>query len=138
MPHETLVAAAGVDAACQAVCLLLNSGYIRLYTGPKPATADTAITTQVQLAELRFGNPAFILPPTDGEAFANAIEPDTDCDATGTAVWFRTYLSDGATPVYDGTVDVADADMVINSTSVQAGAALSVGSFSYSERKSDP
>ena len=34
--------------------MLLDNGYLRIYDGTQPATANTAIGSQVLLAELRF------------------------------------------------------------------------------------
>jgi hypothetical protein len=42
-----------------AVCALLNNGYLRIYDGTQAATADTAVGAQVLLAELRWNATAF-------------------------------------------------------------------------------
>lgn len=125
---------AAVNAEADNVNALLNTGYLRIYSGTQPTTADTAIGAQVLLAELRFGNPAFSAAVA-GVAAANAVTQDSSADATGTAAWFRALKSDGTTPVYDGTVGTSGADCNINSPAIQAGAAVSVTSMNYTANK---
>ena len=71
-----------------AVCTLLNSGYLRIYDGSQPATADTALGAQNLLAELRF-NATAAPAATNGVATFNAITSDASANATGTATFFR-------------------------------------------------
>ena len=123
-----------VSAAADAVCPLLNNGYLRLYDGTQPATANTAVTTQTLLAELRWNATAFGAA-SNGVATANAITSDTSADATGTATWFRALKSDGTTVVFDGSVGTSGCDLNLNSASISAGAAVSVTSFTYTENK---
>lgn len=123
-----------VSAAADAVCPLLNNGYLRIYSGTQPATADTAVTTQTLLAELRWNATAFGAA-SSGVATANAITSDISADNTGTATWFRALKSDGTTVVFDGSVGTSGADLNLNSTSISAGAAVSVTSFTYTENK---
>jgi len=123
-----------VSAAADAVCPLLNNGYLRLYDGTQPATADTAVTTQTKLAELRWNATAFGAA-SNGVATANAITSDSSADATGTATWFRALKSDGTTVVFDGSVGTSNADLVLNSTAISSGAQVSITSFTYTENK---
>lgn len=123
------------SAACDAVVDLLDNGYIRIYDGSQPATADTAITTQVLLAELRWGSTAFG-SASNGAATANAITSDSSANATGTASWFRSLKSDGTTVIFDGSVGTGTNDLVLNSTAIAAGAAVSVSAFTYTQSKS--
>lgn len=123
-----------VSAEADAVNALLNAGYLRIYDGTQPATADTAVGAQTLLAELRFGNPAFAAAAA-GVATANPLTQDTAANATGGATWFRALKSDGATVVYDGSVGTSGADCNINSTAIQVGAAVSVTSMLYTANK---
>lgn len=123
-----------VSAAADAVCPLLNNGYLRIYSGTQPATADTAVTTQTLLSTLRWNATAFGAA-SSGVATANAITADTSADNTGTATWFRALKSDGTTVVFDGSVGTSGADLNLNTTSISAGAAVSVTSFTYTENK---
>jgi len=125
-----------VNTKVDAQATLLNSGFLDIYdsTGAgQPATADTAITTQVKLARLTFGNPAFG-SGVAGVATANAITQDSTADATGTATWFRALKSDG-TAVLDGSVGTSGANLNLNSVAISAGAAVSCTSFTLTESK---
>jgi hypothetical protein len=102
---------AAVNAGVNAECALANSGYIRLYSGTRPATVDTAITDQVLLASPRFGATAFG-DASEGVATANAITAGTGTAEAGAEglvpTWYRVFGSDGTTAIWDGTVGVAD------------------------------
>jgi hypothetical protein len=123
-----------VSAAADAVCPLLNNGYLRIYDSTQPATADTAVSGQTLLAELRFNATAFGAA-SNGVATANAITADSSANATGTATWFRALKSDGTTAVFDGSVGTSSADLVLNSVSISSGASVSVTAFTYTENK---
>jgi hypothetical protein len=125
---------AAVNAEADNVCALLNDGYLRIYDGTQPATADTAVSTQTLLAELRFGNPAYGAAAA-GVATANAITSDSDANATGTATWFRALKSDGSTSVYDGSVGSSGCDLNLNSAAIQIHAAVAVASLTYTATK---
>lgn len=137
MAKDTQLSNGAVSAEADALSALLNNGYLRLYDGSKPANADTAIGGQVQLAELRFANPA-ALAAVNGVITFNAIASDADADATGTAAWFRAFKSDGSTVVMDGTVGVAaDApvNLTLNSKNIQQHAQVSVSGFTHTVAK---
>lgn len=125
---------AAANAAANAVVDLLNSGKLQIYDGSQPATADDAITTQVLLAELTLGNPAFG-DAVDGVATANAITGDTAANATGTATWFRVLTSADA-KMFDGSVGTSGCNLNLNSVAIQAGATVDVTSFTYTQPKS--
>lgn len=122
-----------VNTKVDAQAALLNSGFIDIYDGTQPATADTAISTQVKLARLTFGATAFGAGAA-GVATANAITSDTAADATGTASWARLLKSDG-TAVMDCSVGTSAADININTTSIVANAQVSVTSLTLTEPK---
>lgn len=117
-----------------AVAALLNNGWLRLYSGSQPSTADEAVSSQVVLAELRFGNPAFGAA-SDGVAAANAIAGDASANAPGKATWFRCFKSDGTTPVFDGSVGTSNSNLVLNSVEISAGAPVDVTSFTFTAQK---
>lgn len=130
---------AAVNEEAERIAALLNTGYLRIYdstggTG-QPATADTAIGSQVLLAELRFAATAINGSASAGVATFAAITADSSANAAGTATWFRALKSDGTTPVMDGTVGTSGSDCNINSTSIASGAAVSVTSMTYTANK---
>ena len=129
----------GANAAADAVCALLNSGKLRIYSGTKPATADTAISGNTLLAELTFGATAFGAA-ANGVATANAITADASADATGTATWFRALKSGGVDVtdnVFDGDVSASGGggDLQLATVSIVAGAQVSVTSLTYTQGK---
>jgi hypothetical protein len=126
---------AAASAAADATCALANNGYLRIYTSPQPSTADTAVSTQTLLAELRFGATAFG-SAVAGVATANAITSDSAADATGTAAWFRVLKSDGTSALWDGSVGTSGANLNFATTSFVANAQIDVSSFTYSQSKS--
>jgi hypothetical protein len=134
MANNFKQANAAVNSGADAVCALLNGGKLRIYDGTQPATADTAITDQVLLAELTFGNPAFGAA-TAGVAAAEAITKDSSADHSGNASWFRALKSDN-TPVYDGSVGVSGCDLNLNRIDIQSGGEVSVTSLTYTHPKS--
>lgn len=123
------------NAACDAVVDLLDNGYFRIYDGSQPATADTAVSTQTLLAELRFNATAFGAAAA-GVATANAFTQDTSANATGTASWFRALKSDGTTVLFDGSVGTGTHNLVITTTSIVSGGTVSVTAFTYTQNKS--
>ena len=123
-----------VNAEGDAVGPLLNNGYLRIYDGTQPATADTAGGAQVLLAELRFNATAFGAASA-GVITANAITQDSAANATGTATWYRCLKSDGTSAIADGSVGTAGADCNLNSTAIQQNAAVSVTSFTLTVSK---
>lgn len=127
-PHMSNSAA---SAAADAVTALLNNGYLRVYDGSQPANANTAITTQNKLAELRWNATAFAAS-SNGVASANAITSDTNTVA-GTASWFRALKSDGTTVVFDGSVGTSGCDLNLNTTSIASGGTLAVSAFTYTQ-----
>src|SRR5574343_190812 len=105
---------------------LLNSGKIRIYDGSRPAGPDTAITSQVLLAELTFGATAFAAA-SSGSKTANAITAATIA-ADGTATWGRLVTS-GGTALYDFSVSTSGADANFNAVAFVTGAEASISSF---------
>lgn len=120
-------------AALDTITAACSSGILRIYTGAQPATADTAIGAQIDLADLTLSATAFNAPSavsaTDYVITANTITPDSSANATGTAAWFRLWDSAGTTPILDGTVGTAGTDLIINSVSIAAGGAVSASSL---------
>ena len=134
MALNAQLSAAAANAAADAVVDLLDGGKLLIYDGSQPADADTAVTDQTLLAELTFGTPAFG-DASGGVATANAITQDSSANATGTATWFRVTTSEDVA-IFDGSVGTADANLVLNSVAIQAGAAVSVTELTYTQPKS--
>ncbi len=123
------VAAATRNAEVNAATALLNNGTIVIYSGSVPATADTALGAQVVLATCTYGATAFGAA-SGGSATANAIA-GANAVATGTASFFRSFKVDATTVVLQGAVGTSGAELNINSTAIQNGAAVAVTSQTY-------
>jgi hypothetical protein len=125
-----------VNAEADAVAAKVNNGYLRIYGGVRPATADTALSNNPLLAELRFANPASPAAVAGVLTFSG-LQSDTSADATGTATFYRTFKSDGVSPIVDGSVSATGGggDLELNTTSLVAGAAVEVTAFSWTMPK---
>lgn len=104
-----------------------SPGLIKIYSGTKPADAETAITTQVLLATLTLSDPCGTV--SAGVLTFATITSDSAADATGTATWARLTTSAG--------VAVADVDVSntagngfirLNTVSIVAGGSVSITS----------
>ena len=134
MAKNTQLSNAAANAEADAVARLLDNGYLRIYDGAQPANADTAITTQNLLAELRFA-------ATSAPGAANGVVTFSAiaavlASATGTAAWFRALKSDGTSAVFDGAVGASAANMILAALNIQANAQVSVSNFTYTAQKS--
>lgn len=130
MANNLKLSSTAVNAEADALSDLLDNGYLRIYDGSQPANANTAITSQVLLAELRFN--ATAAPAASGGVLTmNAITQDSSANATGTATWFRALKSDGSTVVFDGSVSTSGADLNLGSTSITSGASVAVTSMTF-------
>jgi hypothetical protein len=108
-------------AALDAWAARLNTGYVRVYTGARPANTATAASGTL-LAELRFGATAF--GAASGRTItANAITEEDSTLASGTAGWFRLLQSDGTTAEMDGECGASGSgkELEFVSTSLAAG-----------------
>jgi hypothetical protein len=130
MANNLKISTTAVNAQADALSDLLDNGYLRIYDGTQPANANTAITTQVLLAELRFN--ATAAPAASGGVLTmNSITQDSSANNTSTATWFRALKSDGSTAVFDGSVGTASCDLNLGSTSITSGASVAVTSMTY-------
>lgn len=127
--------------SCDEVTVLIDAGAgagkLRIYDGTQPVDVDTAITSQVLLAELTLSDPAFGAAGDGnpgGEATAGTITDDTSANATGTATWFRAVDSNGL-PVVDGSAGTSSADLILDSVSITAGQTVKVNSWVLTQRE---
>lgn len=133
MAKNTQLSNVAANAEADAIGRLLDNGYLRIYDGSQPATADTAVSTQNLLAELRFA-------ATSAPAAADGVLTFSTIAAvvaalTGTAAWFRALKADGTSAVFDGSVGASSANMVLAALSIQADAQVSVSNFTYTAQK---
>jgi hypothetical protein len=129
MANNPLPYDATVVASVNAVTALLNSGFIKIYTGAQPAL--NGAVTGTLLATLTFSATAFPAATAASgtvTATANAITSGT-AGATGTAGYFALVKSDGVTVVATGSVGTSGADLNLNTLTITSGNTVSCSSF---------
>jgi hypothetical protein len=104
-----------------------TSGFLRIYSGTRPATGGTATT---QLAQLPLSATAGTV--SGGVLTFAAITADAAADATGTATWARLVTSAGAA-VVDLSVGTSGADINFDSVSFVSGGNVAVTSLTFTE-----
>ena len=135
MANNVKLGAAAANAEAGAIVALCNTGYLRLYDGSQPATADTAVSAQTLIAELRFAATAMSGSPAAGVATFAAVTADSSANATGTPTWFRALKSDGSTAVFDGTAGESGTDCIIDSVPIAEGGTVSVTAMTYTAHR---
>lgn len=129
---------AAAQAGLDALLALINvggAGVIKIFSGTPPANTETADTGTL-LATLTPSATAFPASATNAsprgaKATANAVSPDTNAAATGTAGYFRVYPHTPTTTnaVLQGNCGTSAADMILNTTSIVAGSTVSLNSW---------
>ncbi|CAK0748439.1 conserved hypothetical protein [Gammaproteobacteria bacterium] len=118
-------------ARCSLINAWLSGGTLKIYAAPKPADADTAITTQTLLA-------TFTIPDPSGTV-TNGVLTGTNLDAAmivadGTAAWARALDSAGVTIAdFDMGLTGSGAAVTVDNLSLIAGALVSEVSFALAE-----
>jgi hypothetical protein len=132
--HEIKVSTQAASLKADAFGTALNGGFIEVYQGVKPATANAALGGALLLGVLTFGNPAFGAAVA-GLITANAITKDAAADNTGTAQFYRLFQSDGTTPMGDGTCGLtgSGSDLEMPNTSITAGGEITCTGFTHQE-----
>ena len=133
MTLNTQLANATVNGQADDLSARLNSGYLRIYDGTQPATADTSIGAQVLLAELTFSATA-APAAVNGLITFNALTADASANATGTPTWFRAVQSNGTTVVMDGSVGASGCNLNLSGLTggqIIIGGTVSISSFTH-------
>ena len=129
------------EAALNAITALLNvtnaqDGHIKIFTGSPPNSCEdvdsgTLLSAGMTLSATAFAAAAGTTSPYGATATANTVANDTNAIGTGTAGYFRAYRYDGTTYtcVIQGTCGTATADMILNTTSIVAGATVECTSW---------
>lgn len=108
---------------------LLNSGFIKIYTGSQPSV--DGVVTGTLLVTLGFSATAFATATASGsggQAVANPVSSGTAA-TSGTAGYFALLESDGVTVVGTGSVGTSNADLVFNTLVIVSGTIVSCNSF---------
>lgn len=103
------------------------SGFLRIYSGTQPTNPDTALSGNTMLANLPL-SATFAPAAAAGVLTANAITTESSADNTGTAT-FASLVTSGGTRIVDMSAGTSATDMILNTTSIVAGAAVSCSSL---------
>jgi hypothetical protein len=123
-----------VNVGATAEAALFNGGFVDMYDGAQPATADTAISTQVKGVRCTLNATAFGAP-TNGVLTANAITSGT-ATAGITPTWARILKSDGVTVIMDCTVGTSSTNIILAAASFAIGTTVGITSFTHTVAKS--
>ena len=109
-----------------------DTGYLRIYSGTRPATADTALAGNTLLAELRFAADA-VASESNGVLTFDTLTPEDAALAPGTASFARLFKSDGTTVICDLSVGTSDANVILPTLSITTGVEVAVSSMTVTE-----
>lgn len=130
MAKRTALAELAVNVEANAFAALMDGGFIDLYDGVPPDTADTPISRQRLGVTLGFGTPAFGRAAA-GVIIANPITSGVAKASLDPATWARVYKSDHRTPVMDVSVGVDDAVITLPTVTIPAGVTVTCSFFSH-------
>lgn len=134
---NTIIDNSSAIAAADSIVDLLDgggaAGTLQIYDSTQPTDLDATLGNQTLLAELTLSDPAFGNAADNnpgGKATANSISDDTSANASGTATWFTGLDSNGNRIVAgDASATGGGGDLQLDSTSISAGATVSVTSW---------
>ena len=107
------------------------SAVVKIYSGTVPANVGASLSGNTLLAQLTCSS-TFAAASSGGVLTANAITTENSADGTGTASFFRITNSGGVAKI-QGSVGTSGADLNLNTTSIVAGAAVSISSMTITE-----
>lgn len=137
MPKNTNLSNLSVNVEADAFAVLLDGGFIDIYDGKQPDSADTPITTQILGVTLAFGSPAFGRADK-GIITSNPIKSGVAVNTVNPAKWARITRSDHKTVVMDVSVGTAKANIIVPTTNIAAGVMVTCSAYSHSIAKSAP
>ena len=113
----------------------MAGGAIKIYDGTKPTSTDTAVTTQVLLTT--FPLPTPLGTTTDGVILVNVLDIGPAlvvASGEHVATWARTEDGSGVVIAdYDAGITGSNNAVELDSTSLVAGAYVSITSFTVAE-----
>jgi hypothetical protein len=117
----TVTAAAAQSMGAALATAIGSGGLIRIYSGSKPATPETAASGTLLATVTVTGSFT-----STGGVLTAADPAQVTPTANGTAGYFR-LLTSGATAILDGTVGTSGADMNLSSTTISTASPLDLG-----------
>lgn len=118
------------NASANAVAALASGGFLDIYSGTIPGTPETAAAGTL-LVSIPLPTPAF------GSAVNGVASLGVTLNATtsagGTAAWFRVYMSNHTTALWDGSVGTGSGDLVVDTTTFLASKTIAITSLTYTQ-----
>lgn len=108
-----------------------TSAVLKIRTGSAPATVGAADSGTV-LATMQLASDWMAAAAAGAKAKAGTWS-DTSADASGTAGHFRVYAVGGSVAHIQGVCNSSSGDLVIQNTSINAGQAVTVTSFTLTD-----
>lgn len=135
MALETSITDEAASGSADAVARLLDSGYLRAYSGTPPANAGTALSGNTLIAEWRLS--ATSAPASSGGIATFTTIAPAPTVAAGTISFVRAFKANGTSAILQGSVGVASAatNVTMSNTSVTSGLSLTPGTVTYNARK---
>jgi hypothetical protein len=127
---DTKLSNLSVNTQADALAALCNGGFLHVFDGTRPASADAAISGNTLGVVLSLANPAFG-SAASGVLVANAILAGV-ASAGITATFARLVKSDGVTVVMDISAGPSGANLTIGSFT--AGTLVGATSFTHDVR----
>lgn len=134
MAKSTKLSDLVVNAQGDALASLLTNGFIDIYDGAQPDSADSPTTARLCVT-LRFGSPAFA-SAQKGMLAANPIKSGVAVADAEPATWARLYKEDHKTAVMDVSVGTRDANIILPTARIMKGVTVTCSSFQHSIAKS--
>lgn len=134
MAKNTKLADVVVNAQGEALATLLKGGFIDIYDGVQPASADVPTSSRLCVT-LQFGSPAFN-PAQKGVLSANPIKSGVAVGDAEPATWARLFQEDHKTVVMDVSVGTRDANIILPTARIVKGVTVTCSSFQHSIAKS--
>jgi len=129
------LATATRNAMMDAVETLVDTGSgaatVKLYSGTQPVDANTGLSGNTLLATFTLDDPAFGTSSSGTITLAGVPRATTGV-AAGTATWFR-MANIGAATICDGDVGTASATLILNTTTISIGVAVSITAGSLTQ-----
>lgn len=130
MAKITNISMMSANVEANAFASLMDGGFIDIYSGNQPKSADETLSGKEPGVSLKFGVPAF-MPARVGTITANPISSGTVTTTLNPATWARIYRSDHKTVVMDVSLGLKDATIVLPSVNLPEGITVTCSSFTH-------
>lgn len=144
--RDTRLSTLVVNAQADAFAKLADGGFIDIYDGERPKSADDPVTKQRLGVSIQLGSPAF-QRAVNGEVSANPMTMGISVAELEKATWARVTMADHKTVLQDVSVGMRRknspgnepvANLILPNTHIVENIPVSCSSFVHSVAKSTP